>query len=414
MPLNRFRNYQALMSLVPGTTPMAFGNAETDTPARSLATNVNGQVNTNNTTRTDGATNMNIWLPNHNMYISPAETVDTVNVVDEQLRRRAGQRRRRRGHRRHQVRHQPVPRVGVRVLQQRQAERDAEVLRRRERARTSCRSPPTPTAGRSAARSRRTRCSSSDRSRDSGAIRACSRSSPCRTRGCARATSARRSTRTARSSRFTIPTTGVGNGFNRTQFPNNQIPANRLSPIALRVLNLFPLPNSPGTGAGGFMNNYRRQEDRTFARDNWDAKVNWNRTSSHQIWGKFSYMNATVDDLTNYLGPDPERVGRRRLHEGLSGHRRQTWTLAPTLLMDMTFGFGRQDQHVLGPDFQAGNFGLDVLGIPGHERSGHLRLPAAVRRLSAVQLHHVQRGRQPGRVEPDLPRRAHLLARRRT
>jgi hypothetical protein len=80
MPLNRFRNYQALMSLVPGTTPMAFGNAETDTPARSLATNVNGQVNTNNTTRTDGATNMNIWLPNHNMYISPAETVDTVNV----------------------------------------------------------------------------------------------------------------------------------------------------------------------------------------------------------------------------------------------------------------------------------------------------------------------------------------------
>ena len=80
MPLNRFRNYQALINLVPGTTPMAFGNAETDTPARSLATNVNGQANTNNSTRTDGATNMNIWLPNHNMYISPAETIDTVNV----------------------------------------------------------------------------------------------------------------------------------------------------------------------------------------------------------------------------------------------------------------------------------------------------------------------------------------------
>ena len=80
MPLNRFRNYQALINLVPGTSPMAFGNAETDTPARSLATNVNGQANTNNSTRTDGATNMNIWLPNHNMYISPAETIDTVNI----------------------------------------------------------------------------------------------------------------------------------------------------------------------------------------------------------------------------------------------------------------------------------------------------------------------------------------------
>ena len=49
----------------------------------------------------------------------------------------------------------------------------------------------------------------------------------------------------------------------------------------------------------------------------------------------------------------------------------QTWTLTPTLLMDMTFGFGRQNQHVLGPDFQAGNFGLDVLGIPGTNDQGN-------------------------------------------
>ena len=38
--------------------------------------------------------------------------------------------------------------------------------------------------------------------------------------------------------------------------------------------------------------------------------------------------------------------------------------------MDMTFGFGRQDQEVLGPDFQAGNYGLDVLGIPGPTTRG--------------------------------------------
>ena len=80
MPLNRFRNYQALISLVPGATPVTFNNAETDTPGRSLATNVNGQSNFNNSTRTDGATNMNIWLPTHTMYVSPAETIDTVNV----------------------------------------------------------------------------------------------------------------------------------------------------------------------------------------------------------------------------------------------------------------------------------------------------------------------------------------------
>ena len=80
LPLNRFRNFQSALNLAPGTLPMSFGNAETDTPARSMATNVNGQANTNNSTRTDGATNMNIWLPNHVMYVSPAETIDTVDV----------------------------------------------------------------------------------------------------------------------------------------------------------------------------------------------------------------------------------------------------------------------------------------------------------------------------------------------
>jgi hypothetical protein len=80
LPLNQFRNYQSLVALVPGAVPMRFQNAETDTPARSLATNVNGQAINNNATRTDGATNVNIWLPSHNMYVSPAETVDSVNI----------------------------------------------------------------------------------------------------------------------------------------------------------------------------------------------------------------------------------------------------------------------------------------------------------------------------------------------
>src|SRR5439155_17732608 len=80
MPLNRFRNFQGLINLAPGTTPMAFGNAETDTPGRSMATNINGQPNTQNSTRTDGATNMNIWLPNHVMYVSPVETIETVDI----------------------------------------------------------------------------------------------------------------------------------------------------------------------------------------------------------------------------------------------------------------------------------------------------------------------------------------------
>src|SRR4029079_18340601 len=39
-----------------------------------------GMDRNTNGTKTDGATNVNIWLPHHTMYTSPAETIDTVNV----------------------------------------------------------------------------------------------------------------------------------------------------------------------------------------------------------------------------------------------------------------------------------------------------------------------------------------------
>jgi hypothetical protein len=51
LPLNQFRNYQALLNLVPGATPTQFQNAEIDTPARSLRTWVNGTQPNANTTR---------------------------------------------------------------------------------------------------------------------------------------------------------------------------------------------------------------------------------------------------------------------------------------------------------------------------------------------------------------------------
>jgi carboxypeptidase family protein len=54
LPLNRFRNYQALVVLAPGSMPATLPNAETDTPERSLNVAVNGQDGAANTTLTDG------------------------------------------------------------------------------------------------------------------------------------------------------------------------------------------------------------------------------------------------------------------------------------------------------------------------------------------------------------------------
>src|SRR5262245_38868666 len=81
LPLNQYRNYQQLLNLVPGATPVAFQNAEIDSPGRSLRTWVNGVQPNSNTTRVDGAVSVNVWLPHHAGYIQPAETIETVNIA---------------------------------------------------------------------------------------------------------------------------------------------------------------------------------------------------------------------------------------------------------------------------------------------------------------------------------------------
>ena len=67
--------------LVPGSMPATLPNAETDTPERSLNVSVNGQEGAANTTLTDGTRNVNVGLPHHNIYIPPAETIESVNIT---------------------------------------------------------------------------------------------------------------------------------------------------------------------------------------------------------------------------------------------------------------------------------------------------------------------------------------------
>ena len=83
LPLPAYRNYQSLYQLVPGATPPQFQNSVTDTPQRSLTTNVNGTNRNNNNTRVDGAGDVFVWLPHHTAYVPPSETIETVNITTD-------------------------------------------------------------------------------------------------------------------------------------------------------------------------------------------------------------------------------------------------------------------------------------------------------------------------------------------
>ncbi len=90
-------------------------------------------------------------------------------------------------------------------------------------------------------------------------------------------------------------------GSMRQPFANNTIPQNRIDPVALSLLQRYPLPTSPGTA-----NNYRRTENETDDQDQWDARVDHKfATNRDQLFGRLSYFR-------DELYPCDVPTGRKR------------------------------------------------------------------------------------------------------
>jgi carboxypeptidase family protein/TonB-dependent receptor-like protein len=358
LPLNQYRNYQYLMNLVPGATPPEFQNAQTDTPGRALSVNVNGTNRNNNVTRIDGAASINVWLPHHAGYIAPVETIENVNISTNSFDAAQGM--------------TGGAAVSVQTKSGTNNLRGSAFYFRQQDEFNARRGYFDPnkvdastqisggTLGGPIRRNKLFYFGSWERnSEHQGFYREY-------TVPTAKMRAGDFSEVLAIRPDFRIydPRTGTSTGANRTFFDNAILPSDRISPIALKVQSAYPMPNAPGT-SNGLQNNLRLPRQTTADRDNYDAKVNWNRTASHQIWAKFSMMHAEVFDLF-YLGLDGYGGGKTNTRIFTAG---QTWTLSPTLLFDANAGLNSMQQNFQGPDFRT-NYGLEVWGIPGLNNAG--------------------------------------------
>ena len=139
------------------------------------------------------------------------------------------------------------------------------------------------------------------------------------------------------------------------------MPANRISSIARKIQETYPLPNTTADlNKNGLADDYVVQRAPTFDRHNYDAKVSFNRSSAHQIWGKISYLTADVQDRFQ-LGFDNVAPAPTTVTAPVFGH---TWTLSPTLILDGSFGVTLNEQEGLAPDYGT-NWGSEIWGIPG-------------------------------------------------
>ncbi|HSR52850.1 MAG TPA: TonB-dependent receptor [Acidobacteriota bacterium] len=144
------------------------------------------------------------------------------------------------------------------------------------------------------------------------------------------------------------PNTGNADGTGREEFDGGVIPNNLLSPQALNLISLLPLPTQPGT-----QNNFTAGGIEAFDDDAFNVRGDWAYSPNLQIFGRYSF----ADFERSGPGAFGELVGGPAFNNiffaGTSQTRNQSvatgfdYTLSPTALADFRFGFFRYRVDVL-------------------------------------------------------------------
>jgi hypothetical protein len=81
LPLSSTRNFQTLFELIPGFSAQMSTHSAAANPGGSLQYNVNGLSYSTNSTALDGASDVYQWIPDSILYVPPAESIESFNVV---------------------------------------------------------------------------------------------------------------------------------------------------------------------------------------------------------------------------------------------------------------------------------------------------------------------------------------------
>ena len=386
LPLNQFRNYQTLIILAPGAQPPTFANAENDTPQRSLTLRVNGQSGPAIRTQIDGATNVNLWLPAHTVYVPPAEAIESVSISTGTAGAAQGM----------------AAGAGIDVTVKsgtNAVHGSAFEFFNNQRLNS------TPFSGAKLPIERHTTGGTIG-----GPVR--------KNRAFVFASYEGYFSRASALRLYSVPDVRLRDGDFSQAFNNdgtlqriydpltagansvtgtgraqlnyggppscatcgnglNVLDPARIHPIAKRILALYPLPTRQGSGLAGLSNNFGRVETSATNRHNVDVKVNLNVTNALPVWGRVSHMHAVVDDRWVFpIDPVDEDGGVTNASQIAAG---TTWVATPTVTVSASLGVTSLGQHVNSSDSFLGQYGLNVLGIPGTNNQGRTDIPTPER-----------------------------------
>lgn len=357
------RNFQGLYRLVPGSTPPAEQNSQAANPQRSQAVNVNGASNSANATRVDGAIDQSPYLPANVAYVPPQDAIQTVNIVTSAFNAEQGSA----GGAAINV----ILKSGTNQFHGSAFEYNTiSQFNARNLFQTAAVLPRIPkyifnqyggSIGGPIFKNKLFFFADWESTHVSQAISAI---------GSVPVAALRNGNFAGTGTTIYNPATGTAAGVGKTAFANNQVPVSNAAGI---LLSKLPSPNYGAAGAQ--VNNYFASASTVLRRDNIDAKVNYNASEATQLYGHYSISPSSIFD-PQFFGTVP---GGPTLDGGQPGTApgliqigivNGTHTFTPHVLLDANAGYTRFRVGAQSADLALGDYGTQVLGIPGTNYNG--------------------------------------------
>ncbi|MBS1858005.1 MAG: carboxypeptidase regulatory-like domain-containing protein [Acidobacteria bacterium] len=156
------------------------------------------------------------------------------------------------------------------------------------------------------------------------------------------------------------PTTGVmaGTLVSRTPFPGNIIPQNRLNPIALKYMQYYPQPNTPGQANG--LQNFVTNAIDSDGYDNELGRLDINATPRNRfsIDARHNFRNQNKND---YFGNPATGNFLYRINQGFGLD--YIGTITPTTVAEVRGNWTRYEEHHFSP---ADSVDPASLGFPSY------------------------------------------------
>jgi hypothetical protein len=168
--------------------------------------------------------------------------------------------------------------------------------------------------------------------------------------------------------------TSPGSPFLPANLQPPNTPGNLIDPVAMKMLQLFPEPNTP---QGGIYANWFGSGSSLSYNDQYDVKVDHRFNEKNLVSVKYSYQYSHgkgLDCFKNFTDPCQGGPGWTNAHLFAVN---DTHTFTPTLLLNVTLGFTRGVWHIDAYNPHGVDDPLGTLGFPSYLQSnGFKGVPA--------------------------------------